>query len=50
MNWEKIEIINQDGEKVDAQAPIIISASRSTDIPAFYAIRRKPEQRIKRRR
>ena len=37
MNWEKIEIINQDGEKVDAQAPIIISASRSTDIPAFYA-------------
>ena len=27
MNWEKIEIINQDGEKVDAQAPIIISAN-----------------------
>ena len=22
---------------VDAQAPIIVSASRSTDIPAFYA-------------
>lgn len=37
MNWEKIEIVNQDGEKVEAQAPIIISASRSTDIPAFYA-------------
>ena len=37
MNWEKIEIINQDGDKVEAQAPIIISASRSTDIPAFYA-------------
>lgn len=37
MNWDKIQIINQNGEKVDAQAPIIISASRSTDIPAFYA-------------
>lgn len=37
MNWDKIEITNQNGEKVDAQAPIIISASRSTDIPAFYS-------------
>ncbi len=37
MNWDKIEILNQNGDKVDAQAPIIISASRSTDIPAFYA-------------
>ena len=25
------------GESVDAQVPIIISASRSTDIPAFYS-------------
>lgn len=25
------------GESVEAQAPVIISASRSTDIPAFYA-------------
>jgi DNA repair photolyase len=30
-------IINKDGETVEAQAPVIISASRSTDIPAFYA-------------
>ncbi len=37
MNWSKIEIINDFGEKITAQAPIIISASRSTDIPAFYA-------------
>jgi len=37
MNWEKIEIVNDQGECVNAQAPVIISASRSTDIPAFYA-------------
>jgi DNA repair photolyase len=37
MNWEKIKITKQDGEVVEAQAPIIISASRSTDIPAFYS-------------
>lgn len=37
MNWDKIKITKQDGEVVDAQAPIIISASRATDIPAFYA-------------
>jgi DNA repair photolyase len=36
MNWDKIKIQNQDGEVIEAQAPIIISASRSTDIPAFY--------------
>lgn len=37
MNWEKISITKDDGEIVNAQAPIIISASRSTDIPAFYS-------------
>ena len=37
MNWDKVEITKQDGQKVEAQAPIIISASRSTDIPAFYS-------------
>ncbi|HCY77659.1 MAG TPA: hypothetical protein DHV28_17240 [Ignavibacteriales bacterium] len=37
MNWEKIQIIDDAGQKVDAQAPVIVSASRSTDIPAFYA-------------
>jgi len=37
MNWDKITITKQDGEVVEAQAPVIISASRSTDIPAFYS-------------
>jgi hypothetical protein len=37
MSWGKVEILNQEGEKVFAQAPIIVSASRSTDIPTFYA-------------
>ena len=35
--WNKINILNDKGELVEAQAPEIISASRSTDIPAFYA-------------
>lgn len=34
---EKIQILNEAGVKVDAQSPVIVSASRSTDIPAFYA-------------
>ena len=37
MAWDKIKIIRDNGDVVEAQAPIIISASRSTDIPAFYA-------------
>lgn len=37
MAWSKIKIVREKGEFVDAQAPIIVSASRSTDIPAFYA-------------
>lgn len=38
MNWEKVQITrDESGEKVLAQAPIIVSASRCTDIPAFYA-------------
>jgi hypothetical protein len=36
-SWIKDEIILQDGQKVAAQMPIIVSASRSTDIPAFYS-------------
>lgn len=35
--WHKIKIQRDNGETVDAQAPVIVSASRSTDIPAFYA-------------
>ena len=34
---DKITIKNDNGEAVEAIAPVIISASRSTDIPAFYA-------------
>ena len=34
---EKVIITRDNGEMVEASAPIIISASRSTDIPAFYA-------------
>lgn len=34
--WQHKNII-VDGQTVKAQAPIIVSASRSTDIPAFYA-------------
>jgi hypothetical protein len=37
MNWDKIKMKIQSGEIVDAQVPIIISASRATDIPAFYS-------------
>jgi DNA repair photolyase len=37
MQWKKEKIIITDGTEVDAQAPIIISASRSTDIPTFYS-------------
>jgi len=35
--WEKVEIIRDNGEPAIAIAPIIISASRSTDIPGCYA-------------
>ena len=36
-SWRKEEIEIADGTKVMAQMPIIASASRSTDIPAFYS-------------
>ena len=35
--WQKTHIQRDNGEKAEAQAPVIVSASRSTDIPAFYA-------------
>jgi DNA repair photolyase len=37
MNWNKTQIKKSNGETVEAQAPVIVSASRSTDIPAFYS-------------
>lgn len=36
MKHQTISIHNDDGTEVLAQAPLIISASRATDIPAFY--------------
>ena len=35
-NKEKIEIELDNKEKALAQSPVIVSASRSTDVPAFY--------------
>ena len=37
MATNKIKITTDNGAVVEAAAPVIISASRSTDIPAFYA-------------
>lgn len=37
MAWKKTKIQRENGQWVDAQVPEIVSASRSTDIPAFYA-------------
>ena len=34
-SWSKEEIKISDGTKVLAQMPVIVSASRSTDVPAF---------------
>jgi DNA repair photolyase len=35
--WEKIKIRTDSEEEKDAVSPFIVSASRSTDIPAFYS-------------
>lgn len=35
--WDKQKLQRENGELVDMQVPVIVSASRSTDIPAFYA-------------
>lgn len=35
--WNKENLARENGEKVPMQMPEIVSASRSTDIPAFYA-------------
>jgi DNA repair photolyase len=37
MQWKKEPITLDDGTEAQAQAPVIISASRSTDIPTFYS-------------
>ena len=35
--WRKTLLPRENGELVEMQTPVIVSASRSTDIPAFYA-------------
>jgi hypothetical protein len=35
--WEKLPLRIESGETVEAVAPVIVSASRATDIPAFQA-------------
>ncbi|KMQ52636.1 hypothetical protein CHISP_0405 [Chitinispirillum alkaliphilum] len=35
INWDKVEITTKHGERVEGIAPVVISASRATDIPAF---------------
>lgn len=35
--WAKEKLPRENGELVDMQVPVLVSASRSTDIPAFYA-------------
>ena len=37
LSWRKTEIGADDGKIVEGVAPVIISASRSTDIPAFFS-------------
>lgn len=34
--WKHVEIVDDEGIRRDAIAPVIVSASRSTDIPAFF--------------
>lgn len=36
-SWDKVQIKADDGKITDGIAPVIISASRSTDIPAFHS-------------
>ncbi len=37
LTWNTTEIQTDTGQKVKAKTPVIISASRSTDIPAFFS-------------
>ncbi len=36
IQWKQVKVTRINGETVPAKAPVIISASRATDIPAFY--------------
>lgn len=36
INHSLIEILNESEERVKALVPVIVSASRATDVPAFF--------------
>lgn len=36
MSWNRVEIETQTGETLEAIAPLVLTASRATDIPAFF--------------
>ncbi len=37
MKQDKVRILTRDGAEVMAFAPVVLSVSRATDIPAFYS-------------
>ncbi|MFW6244383.1 MAG: DUF1848 domain-containing protein [Fibrobacterota bacterium] len=37
MQWDRVDIRTGEGEVVSAVAPVVVSASRATDIPAFHS-------------
>jgi hypothetical protein len=37
MKHNVVKIVADEGVVIEAQAPLIVTASRATDIPAFYA-------------
>ena len=36
--WKEVQLITDSGKQISAIAPLIISASRSTDVPAFHSM------------
>ena len=36
-SMDKVSILTEGGERVEGVAPVVVSASRATDVPAFYA-------------
>lgn len=37
MKQEKLRILTRNGVEVEAFAPVVLSVSRATDVPAFYS-------------
>ena len=36
MSWDRVVVTTENGDEVDAVAPLVLTASRATDIPAFF--------------